>query len=228
MDGITISKYIGEISEDIIAQGLTPPVPKPRKKALRRLLFAAVFVFAFALGVAVASRLIGLFVTNNQHAKPFLAKDVVYDVVFTDGVYGSALYAYTDVPDEAVFSAVKAEYGSNFDTAIRVFRIDGAEDEKTVYYLFPKVTNGEISNAVYAAVTKNGVFTGYADNCVDFLNGVSGLTSEGSPGYIVSCADTFFCVVGKTAYCTEIIWQEMDYLGEIVLPKSEISVVRVD
>ena len=228
MNGTDIAKCLGEISDEIIAQGLTPPVRPKRKRYLRYFSVAAVLVLGICLGAFAAPRIINLFATNNQGSNPFFAEEAVYDIVLTEKTCASSLYAYTDEPGDDVFAAVKKKFGSGYDTAIRVFRIDGADDEKRDYYWFPKVINGEIREVVYAAVTKKGIHMGYARNSIDFLNGVSGLTSADSPGYMVSCADALFCVVGDTAYCTEIIWDEMDYLGEIVLPKGDISVVQVN
>ena len=62
----------------------------------------------------------------------------------------------------------------------------------------------------------------------EFLNTVSNYTSEDEPGYIVANSGELFCISGGKAYCTELFYDEMEYLGNIKIPKGDVTVVRVN
>ena len=227
MNGTDIAKCLGEISDEIIAQGLTPPVRPKRKRYLRYLSVAAVLVLGIFTGLLVKYDPYGWIWGRNQG---FPGQDLgdVYKIVRAEPEPLAPLYLYTVTPDEDVFAAVREEYGPGFDTAIRVFRIDGAADEKQEYYWFPLIKNGEVRLVVYASVTHKGIHLNSTDIFNVFLNTVSNYTSENAPGYIVSNRTSFYCVVGDKAYCTEQFYDHSKYIGEIARPKGELSVVRVN
>ena len=227
MDGMTIAECIGGISEEIIEEAMKPMRLK-RKRSIRYFSVAAVLVVGIFLGVFAKKDPLGWIWGGNQ-GSPIGSPKEVYEIVLLEETSPDLpLYLYTDTPDAEVFAAVREEYGSGFDTAIRVFRVDGAGDEKQEFYWFPLIKNGEVKLVVYASVTRKEVHLSSTDMFNGFLNTVSGKTSENSPGYIVANNESFFCIVGEKAYCTNLFYDQFEFVGDISIPKGDISVVRVN
>ena len=199
MDGMTIAECIGELPEELIAQGLTPPV-RNKKRALRYLGVVAVLFSGIFLGIFSRVDPFG-WIRDGSQGFPFGPQNDVYEIVRLEEASAELpLYLYTVTPEEEVFATVKEKYGSGFDTAIRVFRVEGAGDEKQEYYWFPLVKDGEVKLVVYASVTRNRIYLSSTDMFNGFLNTVSKFTNENSPGYIVANNASFFCVAGEKAY----------------------------
>ena len=228
MDGMTIAECIGDISEEIIERGLRPPKRNARKNLWRCFCVAAMLVIGVFLGIFVKNDPYG-WIRGGSQGFPFGPQNDVYEIVRLDEASAELpLYLYTVTPEEEVFATVKEKYGSGFDTAIRVFRVEGAGDEKQEYYWFPLVKDGEVKLVVYASVTRNRIYLSSTDMFNGFLNTVSKFTNENSPGYIVANNESFFCVVGEKAYCTDLFYDQFKFVGDISLPKGDIFVITVN
>ncbi|MBQ1955848.1 MAG: hypothetical protein II350_08965 [Clostridia bacterium] len=228
MDGMTIAECIGDISEEIIERGLRPPKRNARKNLWRCFFIAAMLVIGVFLGIFVKNDPYG-WIRGGSQGFPFGPQNDVYEIVRLEEASAELpLYLYTVTPEKEVFATVKEKYGSGFDTAIRVFRVESAGDEKQEYYWFPLVKDGEVKLVVYASVTRNRIYLSSTDMFNGFLNTVSKFTNENSPGYIVANNESFFCVAGEKAYCTDLFYDQFKFVGDISLPKGDIFVITVN
>ena len=157
MDGTTIANVLGELPEELIAQGLTPPARNKKKRLLRYLGVAAVLFWGIFLGIFSRVDPLG-WIRDGEQGISLQKQKEVYEIVLTETAPAAPLYLYTVEPDEEVFAAVKERYGAGFDTAIRIFRIKGSSDEKTEFYLFPLIRDNEVRIVIFAVVTKDGIY----------------------------------------------------------------------
>ena len=226
MNGMTIAQSLGNISDELLEEA----VCKPKKTRKRKILFAslaAVLIAAVSLGMYFGGLIPG-FRTGEQCGFKQPKKEV-YEIVRLEEVTpAEPIYVYGVTPDEEILAAVKEKFGLEFESAIYVFYTDKGEYKIEERYLFPVIRDGEVRLIIDARVSKRGIYLSYTHHLNDFLNTVSGFTSENSPGYIVVDNETVFCIAGDKAYCTECIWDELEYVGDIAIPKRDVSVIRVN
>jgi hypothetical protein len=227
MNGMDIAMCIGEIPDELLAEAISVPQKTRRKKKIVYTCIAAVLIAAVSLGAYFGGLIPGIRTGDQCGFKQ--PKKEVYEIVrLEELVSAEPLYVYGVTPDEEILSAVKEKFGLEFDSAIYVFYTDKKEYKIGERYLFPVIRDGEVRLIIDARVSKRGIDLSYTHLLNDFLNTVSNLTDENSPGYIVVDNETIFCIAGDKAYCTECIWDELEYVGDIAIPKRDVSVIRVN
>lgn len=226
MTPMTLAECLGDISEELLAD----LIYLPGRRRIKRVAFAAVaavLVLGLSLGLYFGG-IVPHFRTPSQcgYEPP---ENPVYEIVRLEATaQASPLYVHSVTPGDEVIAAVREKFRVDFGPAIFVFETDAREYGVARRYWFPLIRDGEIRLILDARVSPEGISLSSTHHFNDFLNTVSGLTGPESPGYIVLENDTFFCVVDGKAYCTEIIWDDLDYVGEIAFPGDTVSAVRVN